>query len=398
MNNIYNNLYTIYQSYALANNSFSTEMDASEFSDLLQKWNDELLRTRETYIEYLSNSPISNHNKETENIQILNLVALMGELWDDISPHHSLPFNSISNEYNYLNLNLHFYNSLEDLLSFYESFINNIQSQNLLRDRIYSVISQRYIVEHIPLLQDKLEEFIGDEILKRVVFSAFLNFSNLSFPKTSNFDFIHLKRLLREICFNTVGTETESNLYTWCIFHNFNTLEFYEYATENFLEEIYLPETMGASLQKANDLLISLKQLNVLKDRILVPNLEATSIFLAKWLKQEINKIQTKIESNSQSNTSNKSTELSEYTITTNLSVGQLSVLTEAFIETNVFHVNNKSLHNRFLAKYFLTTKGKNFSPISLRTNQKDVSEKHLKDLKQKLLKCIEYIENFNKD
>jgi hypothetical protein len=394
MKNIYDNLRKFYQDYSLTNFPANKVLTADEFTSACNTWSTELKKTRSDYIADLSNSPLVNYSIKTENIQLLNLIELMGELWQDISPHHFLSFRSIPEEQTYLTLNLHFYNTLEDLLNYYEDFIDCNQSKGICRDRIYTIISQRYVAENLSLIESQLENFVGDENIKRIILSAFTKFSNSTYPKSSNFDFIHLKRLLREICFKSIGTETESNLYSWCIYHNFNTQEFYEYAIENFLQDIYLSDSPGANLQKAKSLLTSLKQQNMIINRILVPIHLPIDSLLSKWLKQEISNIKIKMDIDIQN--PSKSDELSNYTINTKLSVGQLSVLTEAFIESNIIQTKNKSLHNRFLAKHFLTTRGKDFSPISLRTNQKDVSSKHLEDLVQKLKNCIDYVENFH--
>jgi hypothetical protein len=285
------------------------------------------------------------------------------------------------------------YQSLEELLTFIETYFSKYFDLDQKIPDTYMLLERRSLKEMVGTLTEKANETNVCSRLTEIALFPLTDFANEDSGKNISYRrLIYLKGLVRDIS-SLLQKEGEADLkfelIKLLVYRNFNSHYFLVYVTDNVRTDIHNQPTIAAQLDKLNYWLKLLYQFQVKPDSALKYGKPSIKDQLATWLTEEINYLEKKKQLTLMLPPSEPLDETESFKVGTICSVSQLACI--LLKETGLITNKNQTELIAFFSKHYSSIRNENISSDSLRVKYYNIEKATLNAVQLLLERMIEH-------
>jgi hypothetical protein len=335
------------------------------------------LKKEEEIVLYIHRKQIALNNLSKSLIEIIN----------PVSPEAIYSFSSNYYKVDCLKI---IYLYLEKLLIFIEKDYYTYLNRNNKVPYRSILVKELEIENKLNFVKARLlESNLNDDLLK-LAYYPLLKIATIKIQKKITYNefyycvdyvnelFKHFQQIKRAV--------TESDIEDWLFELNFNSLEFFDYKTN---EITTILEAMDSEMEKTDLLYHLLKKFNQCRDknfRKLTQKIPSIKEQLISWVEEEIEYLRRKKNLDIK-NSALATNSQARVKIQTNLSVAHFSYFNKLLMQADVISHNNNNEFFRFITDNYKTKTTENISPDSFKSKYHNVEANTVIAVKQVLLK-----------
>lgn len=280
--------------------------------------------------------------------------SLIGIIKPD-NPHDIYSFSSNYDKIDCLKI-IHVH--LEKLLIFIEQEYRNYLNVNIQVPYRTVLVKELEIVEKLNYVKSRFLDCIIDNRLLKLAYEPLLKIETIDIQEKITYnEFNYCCSFISELCkqFQKYPEDvTESIIKDWLFDLNLNSLEFFNYATDEILKKLKLSETDTEKIDALYQILKSFNQRQSpfsIKFNKKLPNIKQQVV---GWMEEELEYLSKK-KSLVIGDSPNHANHSQRVKIQTSLSVGQLTYFIKLLMIVKVITHKNQSEVFRFIADNFIT-------------------------------------------
>ena len=346
----------------------STIPDFSEKKKLIE---DEVERIKKSLRNFLFNTENENQIENVIQHHQQHIISLADQVLKCIDEAEASRLNQISDGETKLNLCKIIYKSLEELLTFIETYFSKYFNQDEKIPLAYAIMAEKEILEKLEALEIEAKDKKVDERLLEVALYPIKAFANHQSKNGITFRrLIYLKQLVKDL--DPLLKKETSEDYTDDVFGlmfylNFNTFYFLTFATNKISSEVKELSTLVHQVERLSFWVKLLNQNQVKPGFALKCDRPSIQEQLSQWLSEEIHFIEKQKQLTFMMPPSGPLVKSESFKVNTILSVPQLAYSIRLLKEAGIITNQNQTELIRFFSQYFSTPRNQNLSSESLR-------------------------------
>lgn len=285
------------------------------------------------------------------------------------------------------------HNSLEDLLTFIETYFSKYFDQSQKIPDAYVQLEKKSFIEKLEEIKSMTQDRNLDFTLTEIIFDPVQRFVNAASEKDISYRrLMYLKQLLRDMK-NLLADPPEEDIFTSVFkllaYLNFNSRKFVIYATNCIGREVKDQISLADQLEKLRHWLKILNQNHVKPCFALKNNNPSVQEQVSIWLTEEINYHEKRKQQLSLMLPPAEPLQ-EAFKVTTIFSVPQLAFTIRLLKDVGIVTNRNQTELIRFFSKNFGSARNENISAESLRIKYYNVEKSTVSSVQALLIKMVE--------
>lgn len=321
------------------------------------------------------------------------LIALADALLDHMDIRQVENILSSSPDNHYGQLCKLCYRSLEEILSFIDTYFSRYFNQDIKPTEMHRLLTRRSIESKLPILTQQLMDLRISEPLLELALSPLKRFITETTNSQTYKQLIWVEELaseLQQINLDDVA-EADKTVTSILCYLNFNSFRFYRWCVDRFLIRIREEVSVYAQMERAH---LYLKQVNQLQPKpgyAWRENRLSIKDMLKTWLEEELRFLAQKFEETKPGEVAAANGQK----ISTNISVPQFAYLVRLMVETGLLYAQNLSELIRFFSEHFTSRKTQQISALSFRVKYYNTDRATADAVRDWLRKMLQHSRSF---
>ena len=366
-----------------------------EFTERKNLIQEEVERIKRSFQLFLFNTECEIRIENVIQHHQAQIISLANQIIKCIDKVEAPRKDQVSDEQTKANLCKVIYESLEELLTFFETYFSKYFNQDEKIPSTYAQMARKEIIENLKLIEAEAKEKELDSTLLNILLYPAKDF--VDDPSKRNVTFrrlIYLKQLTRDLIMilrkQTKATYTD-DVCLHLFYLNFNSYYFLTYTTDKISNEVRELTTLVDQVERLSFWIKLLNQNQVKPGFALKTERLSIQEQLGIWLSEEIHFIEKKKQLTFMMPPSMPLAKTESFKVNTILSVPQLAYLIRLSKEAGLITNQNQTELLRFFAEHFSSAKNKNVSSESLRVKYYSVERSSVRSVETILERMVAY-------